>query len=466
MNYNDIEKVNSEIQMTNLKGKDYAMVAERITAFRKLYPQGFIKTEMVYHDGASVVMKCATGYREDGNEVMLSTGYAQEVKGRGLVNGTSYIENCVPLDTEILTKDGWKYFYQISPENRNDEVLSLNMQTKAVEFCKLTDIHVYPKRTVYELKTSRFCARCTEEHKWIVRSQYKDISKVKTSDLRKSDKIVQNVTQDYAPSKDGRRLGWLMCDCEITRTNNGMPSTAYINQCKHIEDIKSLFGEGRSVPRLNEEWMCAYQWVVPADEVRRILGKFGISDYSDLGKAMLNADINDVAGCYESMMLADGESRGFSSTYFDLVEAVQIMCVRLGIATGHIKSRMMKGSTKPIHTLSIKKTDGAWFSEINVTQLPPQDVWCPTTENGTWFMRQGDFVTLTSNCETSAVGRALGFAGIGLNGGNVASAEEVANALDAQAQLKEDEKNEIRKLNAKAKEKEINGVQVADTLPI
>jgi len=95
MNYSDIEKVNSEIQMTNLKGKDYAMVAERITAFRKLYPQGFIKTEMVYHDGASVVMKCATGYyREDGEGVILSTGYAQEVKGRGLVNGTSYIENC------------------------------------------------------------------------------------------------------------------------------------------------------------------------------------------------------------------------------------------------------------------------------------------------------------------------------------------------------------------------------------
>ena len=94
MNYNDIEKVNSEIQTINMKGKDYAMVSERITAFRKLYPQGFIKTEMVFHDGVTVVIKCATGYREDGNEVILSTGYAQEVKGRGLVNGTSYIENC------------------------------------------------------------------------------------------------------------------------------------------------------------------------------------------------------------------------------------------------------------------------------------------------------------------------------------------------------------------------------------
>ena len=94
MNYSDISKVNSEITMIDLKGKNYAMVPERVTAFRKLFPDGFIKTEIVSHDGTTVLMQAIVGYYENAVPVILATGFAQEVRGRGMVNGTSYIENC------------------------------------------------------------------------------------------------------------------------------------------------------------------------------------------------------------------------------------------------------------------------------------------------------------------------------------------------------------------------------------
>lgn len=94
MNYQDISKVNSEISTIDLKGKSYAMVPERVTAFRKLFPEGFINTEIVSHDGTTVLMQAKAGYYENGVPIILGTGFAQEVKGRGMVNGTSYIENC------------------------------------------------------------------------------------------------------------------------------------------------------------------------------------------------------------------------------------------------------------------------------------------------------------------------------------------------------------------------------------
>lgn len=94
MTYADIDQANSGIKMLNLKGKDYAMVPERVTAFRKVFPDGFISTEILSHDGQIVTMKAKAGYYLEGREIILGTGFAQEEKGKGLVNGTSYIENC------------------------------------------------------------------------------------------------------------------------------------------------------------------------------------------------------------------------------------------------------------------------------------------------------------------------------------------------------------------------------------
>lgn len=104
MDYKDIAKANSEMTMLpiekrnkdgSLSSKDYAMVPERVTAFRKLYPEGFILTEIISNDGETVLMQAKAGYyRENGDPVILGTGLAQEVRGRGLVNGTSHIENC------------------------------------------------------------------------------------------------------------------------------------------------------------------------------------------------------------------------------------------------------------------------------------------------------------------------------------------------------------------------------------
>ena len=95
--YDDISRVNSEISMIDMRGKDYAMVSERVTAFRKLFPDGFIQTEIVRmsDDGKVVIMKAKAGYyKEDGSQVVLATGLAKEVQGQGMVNGTSHIENC------------------------------------------------------------------------------------------------------------------------------------------------------------------------------------------------------------------------------------------------------------------------------------------------------------------------------------------------------------------------------------
>ena len=57
MEYKDIEKVNLEIKKTDIKGKKYAEVSERILAFRKLNPNGRIITEIIDKTENDVTVK-------------------------------------------------------------------------------------------------------------------------------------------------------------------------------------------------------------------------------------------------------------------------------------------------------------------------------------------------------------------------------------------------------------------------
>lgn len=441
--YEDIKKANESIEKTDIKGREYAEVNQRIKAFRMVYPQGFIKSEMLSNQNGVCVFKSTVGI----GETVLGVGHAYEKENSSFINKTSYIENCVPLHTQILTREGWKFYYQLNPEK--DEILALNMETKEMSFCKLLGVVTYKNHPLVNLQSSRFNVTCTPEHKWIARGQFKEITKIPTNELTVSLKIVQAVKQEVKPSIIGRKLGWLMCDCDSTYSN-GMISTSYISQSKHIEDINELFGKGKLCKKYNENYMDNYEWIVHAEDSRKILGHFGMATYKDLPKAMLTADIDDVAGCFESMMKADGSRGKFDSTYPELIEAMQIICARLGIATTFVTDRVMKNSTRPIYSLGIKKTDGAYFSELKVKNLPPQDVWCPQTEFGTWVMKQNGFVTLTSNCETSSVGRALGMAGFGIDT-SVASAEEVQNAIMNQENTADEKKATPKQIEVLAK---------------
>lgn len=91
MTFEELAKANRQIKTRNIKGKEYAEVNERIKAFRMLYPDGAIVTDIIdMHDGI-VTMK-ATVMDADGR--VLGTGTAQEKEGSTYINKTSYLENC------------------------------------------------------------------------------------------------------------------------------------------------------------------------------------------------------------------------------------------------------------------------------------------------------------------------------------------------------------------------------------
>lgn len=88
--FEDIKKANESIKTTDIKGKDYAEVNQRIKAFRIVYPTGNIITEMISHENGICIFKAEVML----SGVILGTGHAYEKENSSFINKTSYIENC------------------------------------------------------------------------------------------------------------------------------------------------------------------------------------------------------------------------------------------------------------------------------------------------------------------------------------------------------------------------------------
>lgn len=100
MEYSRIEEINKRLKPVTLEHKnkkgeviknDYNTVNQRILAFRELYPNGSIQTEIISHADGVCVIK-ATASDDEGK--VIATGHAIEEKTASYLNQVSYIENC------------------------------------------------------------------------------------------------------------------------------------------------------------------------------------------------------------------------------------------------------------------------------------------------------------------------------------------------------------------------------------
>lgn len=160
--YEDIERVNKDITYTPIerydkdKGKkvtkNYAEVAQRVMAFRKVMPMGFITPQIVRLEGELVVIKATCGYYEsDGSKVVLAEAHAFEIQSGSKINKTSYIENC---ETSAVGRAlGLAGFGGTDAVSSKDEVeAAMAMQAENDEkWVKEQEIRIVSQKNVFAL---------------------------------------------------------------------------------------------------------------------------------------------------------------------------------------------------------------------------------------------------------------------------------------------------------------------------
>lgn len=147
-----LQQANEAIKTTDIKGKDYAEVNQRVKAFRMLCPDGCIETELVINENGLCVFR-AYVRNEEGK--LLGTGTAYEKEDSSFINRTSYIENC---ETSAVGRALGMCGFGIDVAIRSaEEEANADMQQ---EILKTEDIS---KQKISEAKVNALIARCNAD---------------------------------------------------------------------------------------------------------------------------------------------------------------------------------------------------------------------------------------------------------------------------------------------------------------
>lgn len=195
--FEQIQKANEGLTSIDVKGKDYVLVAQRVKAFRKLFPEGFIRTEIVSLENGVVVMQTRAGYySENGNEIILGTGTAYEKEANGYINKTSYIENA---ETSAVGRA--LGFLALGIDGGG--ICSAEELVNAVKNQENT-VRVIPVKNSEPEKTDNVLDLAE------IRSRIEVAIKAKTKDMTREDKI-KFLNTVVTPALNGER-NWKLCE--------------------------------------------------------------------------------------------------------------------------------------------------------------------------------------------------------------------------------------------------------------
>ena len=136
---------NYKFKTTNIRGKQYVEVNERIKFFRQeeQYKNWSLITEFTMMDSEQCVCKASIA---DTEHRIISVGHAHEVQGSSNINKTSYVENCetsaigralamlgIGIDTSIASAN--EVSDAIAKQEASDEPVE-NIMDKAVAYIK------------------------------------------------------------------------------------------------------------------------------------------------------------------------------------------------------------------------------------------------------------------------------------------------------------------------------------------
>lgn len=323
----------------------------------------------------------------------------------------SIVYGCVPLDYPILTAEGWK---SIEDLVEGELVYAADTATGQLVTTPLRRINRYSNAPVKTYSTRGFNVTTTDNHKWVVARRKKGkedtIKLVEAHDIKHDDKIMlaypylSNHDDGYT-DEEVQLISWVVSDGYLYQSQSNRKERKilmHIMQTKpqYVEEIKKLMTNfSHSVntrPGVNYE--TAYTWRVHAEDARRVWDKSGIGDDKEnLSQWVLSLNASHLGMFVDIFNKAEGsfsngtwvvtQKHGYTADAYRLAAS---LCGKYVTS-----SEYKEGGISKYH---LRKNSFVTAQKLVVKDAGSCDVWCPTTDYGTWVTQdENGSIIVTGN---------------------------------------------------------------------
>lgn len=391
-----------------------------------------VSREMIGDDVYAVTARAvdSTGRSDESIGAVPIGGLKGEAKANAIMKA-----ECCPLDTEILTRSGFRTYADLSI---GEDVLSYDCETDSTSWVPLEGISTFDDIPIVGMHTleGRFSVRCTPDHKWAVQkpgylprgdglrsrrgpyaSRGPDRFLLPANEIKSSHRVILAAEAtsgaNQMSDRDAEILGWVATDGSVRFVGNSPRVVITQSKAEHVAEIRQLVGVcaipssvgefvGQPTTRTfpgGKTYDCLPQHMFSfsADESRRLLSVWGIgkADWTLLPSVVTSLSSSAREAMLRSMMSGDGTEDGTfgKKRKPGVMESFQILSAMSGHALG--KLGMSSVGDVPVQ----KILDSRYIAGSNVVLTPAgqEPVWCPTTRFGTWIARQDGRVFITGN---------------------------------------------------------------------
>ncbi len=328
--------------------------------------------------------------------------------------------HCLSDDTEVLTDSGWKWYDEIT---QNDKVMTFNMSNNVAEFNSIQQIHIHNNeyRDMLHFKNSVTDIMVTKDHRMITsRTVHSDDwIESKAIDIfgKKTFAIPTTGTSgnpEYVISDDWLKLiGWLISEGHF-RENGSIQLFQNVSNHKIIANLLDKLGIPHSIyyrkfsgrafndPRSGKQYTTkedSCTFYITIENSKPILEH--IKDKNIPKHFINNLSDRQVRVLIEAMICGDGtfnygrKSAAYYTASQKLADDLQALCITHGIRC----SLKPKNGTYVLNMSFDKSSKKYMFKSNGVREVLPATriAWCLSVENGTLFIRRNGKVSVVGN---------------------------------------------------------------------
>ena len=306
-------------------------------------------------------------------------------------------QGCVPMDTQMLTRRGFRSANELII---GEEVTAFDETEHILRWTPLRAVQTYPDTEIWKVGSSQkggLGVWATGEHRWFIETE-KGVEKVLTTEeirrvrLRMAAPLEQDTDHSELTPQEAAILGWIVTDGGFYPWS----SQAFIAQKKYVHEVRVLL-DGVGSETIGTKG-CTY-FNLPFEFTDLLFARAGVQPWTFDGIDRLVSTLTPDARA--SMKIAmeqvegyfTGEGRGwrFYQKRAVVLQAWEILCTLAGERLGVL--RVNKDGVSGRRNIL-----GQFGSVSSPIEREVAEVWCPTTDYGSWVLRQADgAITITGN---------------------------------------------------------------------